>query len=156
MPILAEHFISQYSYMAKKNIKGISDDAMDMLMKYHWPGNVRELENNIHTAVVMSKSDLLQPEDFPVFAETGENIKVDFDEIKDNYSRMFDEFLDPQMPRILNVSSGQVFYHLQSALEKVIISKTLQAMKSNQVKTAEILGISRNTLRDRMQKYDLF
>ncbi len=156
VPILAEHFISQYSYMAKKNIKGISDDAMDMLMKYHWPGNVRELENNIHTAVVMSKSDLLQPEDFPVFAETGENIKVDFDEIKDNYSRMFDEFLDPQMPRILNVSSGQVFYHLQSALEKVIISKTLQAMKSNQVKTAEILGISRNTLRDRMQKYDLF
>jgi DNA-binding NtrC family response regulator len=156
VPILAEHFINQYSYMAKKNIKGISDDAMDMLIKYHWPGNVRELENNIHTAVVMSKSDLLQPEDFPVFAETGENIKVDFDEIKDNYSRMFDEFLDPQMPRILNVSSGQVFYHLQSALEKVIISKTLQAMKSNQVKTAEILGISRNTLRDRMQKYDLF
>ena len=104
----------------------------------------------------MSKGDHLQPEDFPIFAETGENIKVDFDEIKDNYGRMFDEFLDPQMPRILNVSSGQVFYHLQSALEKVIISKTLQAMKSNQVKTAEILGISRNTLRDRMQKYDLF
>jgi len=156
VPILAEHFINQYSYMAKKNVKGISDEAMDMLIKYHWPGNVRELENNIHTAVVMSKGDHLQPEDFPIFAETGENIKVDFDEIKDNYGRMFDEFLDPQMPRILNVSSGQVFYHLQSALEKVIISKTLQAMKSNQVKTAEILGISRNTLRDRMQKYDLF
>jgi DNA-binding NtrC family response regulator len=156
VPILAEHFINQYSYMAKKAVKGISDEALEMLTKYHWPGNVRELENNIHTAVVMSKGEYLQPEDFPVFSETGENIKVDFDEIKDNYSRMFDEFLDPQMPKILNISSGQVFYHLQSALEKVIISKTLQHMKSNQVKTAEILGISRNTLRDRMQKYELF
>ena len=69
---------------------------------------------------------------------------------------MFSEVLEPMMPQILNVSAGQVFYHLQSAMEKVVISKTLEEMKSNQVKTAEILGISRNTLRDRMQKYELF
>jgi DNA-binding NtrC family response regulator len=156
IPILAEHFINQYCYMAKKNIKGLSDQASDLLTKYHWPGNVRELENNIHTAVVMSKNEMLQPEDFPIFSETGENLQVNFDEIKDNYTRMFEEFLDPHLPRILNISSGQVFYHLQSALEKVMISRTLEQMKSNQVKTAEVLGISRNTLRDRMQKYELF
>jgi two-component system nitrogen regulation response regulator GlnG len=105
---------------------------------------------------VMSKNEMLQPEDFPIFSETGENLQVNFDEIKDNYTRMFEEFLDPHLPRILNISSGQVFYHLQSALEKVMISRTLEQMKSNQVKTAEVLGISRNTLRDRMQKYELF
>lgn len=156
IPILTEHFINQYSYMAQKSVQGISDEAMELLSKYHWPGNVRELENNIHTAVVMSKNELLQPEDFPIFAESGEHVQVDFEEIKDNYSRMFSEFLDPVMDKVLNISSGQVYYHLQSALEKVIISKTLERMKSNQVKTAEILGISRNTLRDRMQKFDLF
>ena len=154
--ILAEHFINQYSYMAKKSISGLSDPALEMLNKYHWPGNVRELENNIHTAVVMSKNELLQPEDFPIFAENGENMRVDFEEIKDNYAQMFNEFLDPLMDKVINISSGQVFYHLQSALEKVVIAKTLEKFKSNQVKTAEILGISRNTLRDRMQKYDLF
>ena len=154
--VLAEHFINQYSYIAKKSISGLSDTALEMLNKYHWPGNVRELENNIHTAVVMSKNEFLQPEDFPVFAENGESIRVDFEEIKDNYSQMFNEFLDPLMDKVINISTGQVFYHLQSALEKVVISKTLEKMKSNQVKTAEILGISRNTLRDRMQKYDLF
>ncbi len=154
--VLAEHFINQYSYMANKHIKGLSEEALEMLSKYHWPGNVRELENNIHTAVVMSKNEFLQPEDFPIFAENGENIQVDFEEVKDNYARMFDEVLDPVMPKILNISEGQVFYHLQSALEKVVIKKTLEYMRSNQVKTSEILGISRNTLRDRMQKYELF
>jgi DNA-binding protein Fis len=104
----------------------------------------------------MSKNELLQPEDFPIFAESGEHAKIDFEEVKDNYARMFSEFLDPVMDKVLNISSGQVYYHLQSALEKIIISKTLERMKSNQVKTAEILGISRNTLRDRMQKFDLF
>jgi DNA-binding NtrC family response regulator len=156
IPILAEHFINQYSYMAKKPVQSISDEAMEVLSKYHWPGNVRELENNIHTAVVMSKNELMQPEDFPVFAESNQQAQVDFEEIKDNYAGMFSEFLDPVMDKILNVSGSQVYYHLQSALEKVIISKTLERMKSNQVKTAEILGISRNTLRDRMQKFDLF
>jgi DNA-binding NtrC family response regulator len=156
IPILAEHFINQYSNMAQKSVQGISDEAMEVLGKYHWPGNVRELENNIHTAVVMSKNEFLQPEDFPIFAESNQQAQLDFEEIKDNYSSMFSEFLDPVMDKVLNVSSGQVYYHLQSALEKVIISKTLERMKSNQVKTAEILGISRNTLRDRMQKFDLF
>jgi DNA-binding NtrC family response regulator len=127
-----------------------------LLSGYHWPGNVRELENNIHTAVVMSKNDSLQPEDFPVFSETSEKVQVDFEEIKDDYARMFNDLLEPVMDKILNVSSGQVYYHLQSALEKVLISKTLTQVKSNQVKASEILGISRNTLRDRMQKYDLF
>ncbi len=156
IPILAEHFINQYSYMAQKPVQSISDEALEVLSKYHWPGNVRELENNIHTAVVMSKNELLQPEDFPVFAESNQQAQVDFEEIKDNYSTMFSEFLDPIMDKVINISSGQIYYHLQSALEKVIISKTLERMKSNQVKTAEILGISRNTLRDRMQKFDLF
>jgi len=156
VPILTEHFINQFSYMSQKSVGGISDEAMEMLNKYHWPGNVRELENNIHTAVVMSKNEILQPEDFPIYAESGDGVQVDFEEIKDNYSSMFSEILDPMMEKVLNVSSGQVYYHLQSALEKVIISKTLEILNSNQVKTSEILGISRNTLRDRMQKYDLF
>ncbi|MBD3381764.1 MAG: response regulator [candidate division Zixibacteria bacterium] len=154
--LLAEHFMNQYSHLASKTPKTLSTEAEEMLSKYHWPGNVRELENNIHTAVVMSKNDTLQPEDFPIFAENGESVQVDFEEIKDDYARMFNDVLEPMMDKILNVSSGQVYYHLQSALEKVMISKTLHYVKSNQVKASEILGISRNTLRDRMQKYDLF
>lgn len=156
IPLLVDHFVDMYSNLSGKNIRGVSKKAMEFLNNHHWPGNVRELENNIHTAVVMSKNEFLQPEDFPVASDSNEQVQVDFDAVRDDYARMFDDLLEPIFDKILNVSSGQVFYHLQAGLERSMIRKTLMRLNSNQVKTAKVLGISRNTLRDRMQRYEIF
>jgi DNA-binding NtrC family response regulator len=156
IPLLVDHFMNMYANLAGKQIRGLSKAALQMLLNHQWPGNVRELENNVHTAVVMTKNEVLQPDDFPVFGDAKEQVPIDFEAIKNDYTRMFDDLMEPVFDKVLNVSSGQVFYHLQSALEKSVIKKTLKRLNSNQVKTAQILGISRNTLRDRMQKYDIF
>ena len=63
--LLAYHFLDRYSKEAKKGIKGISKEAMKLLLEYHWPGNVRELENTIERAVIMTDQDHLVPNDFP-------------------------------------------------------------------------------------------
>jgi len=63
--LLAYHFLDFYSKEAKKEIKGISKEAMKLLLEYHWPGNVRELENAIARAVIMTDQDQLGPNDFP-------------------------------------------------------------------------------------------
>jgi len=65
IPLLAYHFLDRYSKEAKKGIKGISKEAMKLLLEYHWPGNVRELENTIERAVIMTDQDHLVPDDFP-------------------------------------------------------------------------------------------
>jgi DNA-binding NtrC family response regulator len=65
IPLLAYHFLDLYSKEAKKEIKGISKEAMKLLLEYHWPGNVRELENAIARAVIMTDQDQLGPNDFP-------------------------------------------------------------------------------------------
>jgi len=65
IPLLAYHFLDRYSKEAKKEIKGISKEAMKLLLEYHWPGNVRELENAIERAVIMADQDYLVPNDFP-------------------------------------------------------------------------------------------
>jgi len=65
IPLLAYHFLDRYSKEAKKEIKGISKQAMKLLLEYHWPGNVRELENIIERAVIMTDQDTLVPYDFP-------------------------------------------------------------------------------------------
>ena len=65
IPLLAYHFLDLYSKEAKKEIKGISKEAMKLLLEYHWPGNVRELENAIARAVIMTDQDHLGPNDFP-------------------------------------------------------------------------------------------
>jgi DNA-binding NtrC family response regulator len=65
IPLLAYHFLDLYAKEAKKEIKGISKEAMKLLLEYHWPGNVRELENAIARAVIMTDEDHLEPNDFP-------------------------------------------------------------------------------------------
>ena len=64
IPLLAYHFLNLYMKENQKQIKGISKEAMKLLLEYHWPGNVRELENAIERAVVMADQDYLIPRDF--------------------------------------------------------------------------------------------
>jgi transcriptional regulator with PAS, ATPase and Fis domain len=64
IPILANYFTQQYSLKMNKPIKGIDQNAIDMLKKSKWSGNVRELENAIERAMVVAKNDKLKMTDF--------------------------------------------------------------------------------------------
>jgi DNA-binding NtrC family response regulator len=155
IPLLVEHFINKFNTQAGKKVHGLTQDALKLLQTYPWPGNIRELENNVHNAVVMAKGDYLKPEEFPIYAEAGRSSDIDFSVIQEDYHKLFAQLLQPIFDRVIATSNNQIYAHLQAALEKAMISCALKANRSNQVKTAEMLGISRNTLRDRMQKYDL-
>ncbi|HBC45630.1 MAG TPA: sigma-54-dependent Fis family transcriptional regulator [candidate division Zixibacteria bacterium] len=156
IPILCDHFINTYSEETGKEVHGISKTAMDGLMRYPWPGNVRELENNIHTAVVMAKGDILLPEDFPVLSEHRETIRIDLEQIEADYAKMFADILNPNFEKMVSISGNHLYHHLQSGFEKALMSAVLKFTGSNQVKASELLGISRNTLRDRISKYGLY
>ncbi|MFC1555308.1 sigma-54-dependent transcriptional regulator, partial [candidate division KSB1 bacterium] len=64
IPLLTNHFIDKYNNEHMREIKGIKDDALELLMRLDWPGNVRELENRIERAVIMSKGELLETKHF--------------------------------------------------------------------------------------------
>ena len=64
--LLVRYFISKFSRKVGKNIRRISDEAMDIFFNYAWPGNIRELENTIERAVVIADTDEIQKEDLPV------------------------------------------------------------------------------------------
>ena len=155
IPLLVDYFIDKYSKILNRKIKGISSKAMETLIKYPWPGNVRELENNIHTALVMSKGGTLLPEHFPFFVDKKEKLSLDFEKIKEDYYKMLSDILNPIFDKIINNSEGQVYKHLEAALERASIEAVLRFCKGNQVRASEILGVSRNTLRDRVKKYNL-
>lgn len=156
IPLLIEHFIKRYSEETGKDIKGVSKEAMERLKNYIWPGNVRELENNVHSAVVMAKSDFLTPEHFPILSDQHEQISIDLEQLEDDYTRMFAEVIIPNFNKIIAVSNEHVYHHLQTGFENALFSAALKHTASNQVKAAELLGISRNTLRDRISKYGLY
>lgn len=153
--LLADHFLQIYSELTGKRIQGLSREAMRALLEYSWPGNVRELENNIHTAVVMSKNDIIQVEDLPIAKDKNAPVRIDFEELKENYYKMFYKLLEPVYARIYGSSQGQIYHHIQEAVEKAVIGLTMKQLGNNQVKAARALGISRNTLRDRLERFSI-
>ena len=65
IPLLAQHFLNVFTSQMNKRITRISPAGIKRLVDHDWPGNVRELENAIERAVVICKSDEIQPSDFP-------------------------------------------------------------------------------------------
>jgi two-component system NtrC family response regulator/two-component system response regulator HydG len=65
IPLLARYFIQKYSRAFGKSIRGLTDQALRILMDHTWPGNVRELENVIERAVIMAETHEILPEDLP-------------------------------------------------------------------------------------------
>jgi len=156
IPHLVTFFCKRFANQLNQSVRRVSKKAMQMLIKYQWPGNVRELENNIQNALVMSKNETLQPEDFPVFSEDKSKLQIDLSTLKDDYAETFTRIIDPIMPKMIANSPGQIFHFLESAFERAVISSCLKHFEGNQVKTSETLGISRNTLRDRVSRYGIY
>ena len=65
---LTDHFLESFSRKYKKQIKGVSAEAIKKLEQYSWPGNVRELQHALERTVIMSDTDFLKPGDFLLFS----------------------------------------------------------------------------------------
>ena len=129
IPLLASHFLRKYNRVDDKNAKGISSQALKLLMDYDWPGNVRELENVIERAIVLGQGDMFLPSDLSLKA--GEK------------------------PLKSGVTSSSVDISLAEA-EKRLIEDTLKLAHWNQTKTAKILRIHRNTLRRKIRRFKIY
>ncbi len=125
IPLLVDHFLKIYSKKYKKNIKGISSNAIKTLNQYHWPGNVRELQHAIERAIIMSDGTQLEGEDFLLSAP----------------NKKFGE---------LELET----YNLED-IEKSIINKVLKQHQGNITQAASDLGLTRTSLYRRMEKYDI-
>lgn len=120
IPLLVSHFINKLNEEKDYNIKGITNEAMRILLNYQWPGNVRELENSIESAMALTEGNLIDAKYLPSF------LLLSPAELKDFY----------QIPQNLT---------LQEA-ENEIIAQTLIKTGGNKSKAAKLLGIGLRTL----------
>lgn len=135
IPILCDHFIEKYNKKLNKNITSISGEVIERFSEYSWPGNIRELENFIESAMNIApvEGSQLVMEDF---ISTNFNITG-----QEESSKLFSNLED--VP--LNV--------LLEDVEKEIIKEGLLKFNNNITKTAEYLGLKRQTLQHKLKKY---
>ncbi len=156
IPLLTDLFIKRFAKKYSKKIKGIAPTAMDMLGEHPWEGNIRELKNVINSAIVLCKGDLLIPEDFESFLEARAGFReIDLDSAGEDYYAVFTNMLGPIFEGLCHKSKGSIYENINMGLEKALIQMSMDKSNSNQVVAARLLGISRNTLRDRLERYKI-
>jgi DNA-binding NtrC family response regulator len=128
---LTKHFIEIYNLKFRKNIKGVTKEAEELLLKYNWYGNVRELRNVIERAMILENSDFLTPANLylPV--------------LKSSLSKS--EVISKLLESGLKLED----------MEKAMIEEALRKCNGNQRKAAEILGIGRDALRYKIKKFKI-
>ncbi len=137
---LTDFFIKRYAAKNNKEISGISQEAMDILMQYHWPGNIRELENSLENAIVMTDSMVIQEADLPGYLQSQKGAPVS-DRAK--------------LSEIISRSGDASFKEQLQLCEKEIIRRALRKSDGNKTHAARELGFSLRTLRNKLRKFDL-
>ncbi len=135
IPLLAIHFLDKYTKRMNKDVPGISTEAMKLLEQYDWPGNVRQLENEIERSVTL--------------VETGTFIKPhDFSE------EVFRHFEHSQTIDLL--SNKMTLKDAIEEMERKMISECMERCNWNQTQAAKELGLSRQGLIKKLQRFNLF
>jgi len=118
VPLLIDHFITRFNRLRKKDIVGVSDDVLDLLMSYDFPGNARELENIIEHAFVLCRGGMIEPHHLP------------------------HRLLDKIGPPSLRLRPGATL----QAIEEYYLTDALRRHGGNRKAAAEELGIHPSTM----------
>ena len=124
--MLANYFLDQFNREFRKRIRGLSPAATSLLEQYQWPGNVRELRNAIERAMLLSDRDYLEPQDFTLTRTVNPT-----------------EFRLP--PEGVNLEE----------VERQLLVQALERAGGNQTQAAQLLGINRDQVRYRIEKFGL-
>ncbi len=127
IPRLAGHFIQRYNQSYQKRVAGLTPESTSMLEAYPWPGNVRELRNVLQRAVLLCTGEIIRPEHLPV-----------------------------RLRAPGGSGASTVSFRIGVTLEEVereMIARTLRATDNNRLRTAQILGISRRALYNKLARY---
>ena len=153
IPLLVNYFLKKIARELQRPPKSIAASVIKTLEKYHWPGNVRELENAIRRAHVMAKSDAILLGDLPpeisgqssasilpTAGVAGEAATTDAAAL----ARQLFQWArrDPKLKVI-------------PAVERELVIQALKETNDNQVHAAKLLGITRATLRKRIEKFGI-
>lgn len=153
VPLLVEHFARQYAQENGRSKLTIAPDFVGFMQRYPWPGNVRELQNYIERAIVLSTGDTLNAELLPPHVRGMASPRMSRPQATD-LQKMATELVSTS---IVQAGSEPANLHerVVALVEREVILQVLRSCQGTQTKTADRLGINRNTLHKKISDYQL-
>jgi len=154
IPLLVNYFLEKIAREQGRNPKSIANAAVKLLEKYHWPGNVRELENAIRRAHVMSKTDALLPGDLPPeISGAATGVAAPPASVAAGETGTGDAATLAR--QLFQLAKRDPKLKIIPAVERELVIQALIETHDNQVSAAKLLGITRATLRKRIEKFGI-
>lgn len=164
IPLLVNYFLKKFAQSKKEAPKSISPAAVETLMSYRWPGNVRELENVVQRALVLTKGEAILKNDLPNEISSAP-VAPSQPELPGTPSHLpaAHPSANPEDHSELAALAKKLFHWAKvdgklkiiPAVEKELIIHALIETEGNQVQAAKLLGITRATLRKRVEKFGI-
>jgi DNA-binding NtrC family response regulator len=127
IPLLVAYYVDRYNREFKKRVRGVTPEAIAMLEEYRWPGNIRELRNTIERAMLLMDREWLEPDDFTTLARSAATMIF-------------------RLP-----PNGVVL----EDVERQLLVQALERAGGNQTHAGQLLGINRDQVRYRIEKFGL-
>ncbi|PAW76852.1 MAG: DNA-binding response regulator [Pedosphaera sp. Tous-C6FEB] len=155
--LLVDYFLRKFARSKSRSTGGIQPDALAALERYAWPGNVRELENVMQRALVVGKSEAIMLADLPTEVLSGRSVPVAAATTLPHVSTEEPAGVEiPALARALFTwARGQSTRKVLPAVERELVICALAETRGNQVQAAKLLGITRSTLRKRVEKFGI-
>ena len=152
IPLLANHFLKQFNGTAKP--KTISDETMEFLVNYSWPGNIRELANFIERMVVLSIGSTITPCDLPEKV-LGDTPKEKWQPLEEDEEGNPAQILQQSLRQSFHVGIPEEGINLKKIVEEFEKELLLEALEKTgwvKNKAANLLGLNRTTLVEKLKK----
>ncbi|QDU35520.1 Nitrogen fixation protein VnfA [Poriferisphaera corsica] len=153
IPKLIDHFLDTYNKENNRNLSRMNRDVLNTLLRYPWPGNVRELENAIERATVLSSSDEFTLELLPL------QIRMYAQQTRGESSNESVEALASKLAELgikqYSIYEGQIYDLVVHEVEKQLIREALGYNDGTKTRTADFLGINRNTLNKKVKDFNI-
>jgi DNA-binding NtrC family response regulator len=121
------HYVAAFAREFRKPVRGVTAEALERLQRHGWPGNIRELRNAVERAVLLAETDRLGPEHFPMLSVRPSTSGFE---------------LPPNGVKL-------------DELERDLVAQALSRSGGNQTRAAALLGLNRDQIRYRIEKYAL-
>jgi two-component system response regulator AtoC len=152
VPALVDYFVGRFAEEYDSSVRYVAEQTIRRLQSYNWPGNVRELENALRRAVLICKGDVLMADHVRFESEQDALLQP---ALPEGQAAALANRVEGLVTEILHSAGQRAHANMIDLVEEALIAQSLEKCAYNQVHAARILGISRNTLRHRMKKYNL-